>query len=165
MKNLALSILCIGLIAACSPKEESTTEDPIAVAEVVEYEYFGDSSFSTDGSVPSTKLMAYMGGKDSVEAVVSGTIAEVCQKKGCWMSMEVDNGTTMHVSYDYEFLLPMNSAGKEIVMDGYAFYDTIPVDYLRHLAEDAGKTEEEINAITEPKATLSYLATGVMIKK
>ncbi len=161
MKKALLSTLFLGLLFACNNPEEAAVEE-IAAAD---YEYFGDSTFATDKAVPSTELMAFMGDKDSVEAVVSGTIAEVCQKKGCWMSMEVDNGASMHVSYNYEFLLPMNSAGKEILMNGFAYYDTIPVSQLRHLAEDAGKTEEEINKITEPKATLAYLATGVMIKK
>ena len=162
MKKASLSLLFLGLIIACN---QPAAEVPAEETTVVEYEYFGDSTFATDHAIASTELMAFMGEKDSVEAVVSGTIAEVCQKKGCWMSMDLGNDNSMHVSYNYEFLLPMNSAGKEIIMNGYAFYDTIPVAHLQHLAEDAGKSEEEINQITEPKATLAYLATGVMIKK
>ncbi len=77
------------------------------------------------------------------------------------MNVALDDESTMHVSYDYEFLLPMNSGGKEMVMQGTAFYDTIPVNHLRHLAEDAGKSDEEIAAITEPKTTLAFLATGL----
>lgn len=166
MKNVFLSLLVASFFASCS---NSTTNEEVqedaTVAEVAEYEYFGDSTMTTDDAIPSTKLLAYMDGRDSVEAKVSGTIAEVCQRKGCWMSVEVDNGESMHVSYDYEFLLPMNSAGREMVMQGYAFTDTIPVSHLKHLADDAGKSQEEIDAITEPEVTLSFLATGVMIKK
>ena len=168
MKKLILSILALGLFVACNNSNEDaeTTENAeVAAVEVAEYEYFGDSTMTAEGAVPSTELIAYMDGRDSIEAKVSGTIAEVCQKKGCWMSVEVDNGKSMHVSYNYEFLLPMNSAGKEMVMKGYAYTDTIPVKHLKHLAEDAGKSQEEIDAITEPKVTLSFLATGVMIKK
>lgn len=168
MKKLFFSILALSLFAACnnSNEEAETTENAeVAAVEVAEYEYFGDSTMTAEGAVPSTELIAYMDGRDSIEAKVYGTIAEVCQKKGCWMSVEVDNGKSMHVSYNYEFLLPMNSAGKEMVMKGYAYTDTIPVNHLKHLAEDAGKSQEEIDAITEPKVTLSFLATGVMIKK
>jgi hypothetical protein len=162
MKKVSLSLLFLAFIASCNNAPE---EAPAEEVVVVEYEYFGDSTFATDNAIASTELMAFMGDKDSVEAVVRGSIAEVCQKKGCWMSMDIDNGNSMHVSYNYEFLLPMNSAGKEIIMNGYAFYDTIPVSHLQHLAEDAGKSQEEIDLIIEPKATLAYLATGVMIKK
>lgn len=167
MKKFIVSgMIVAGLVACNQPKEneEVTADEPVEVA-VAEYEYYGDSTMTADEAVPSTELMAYMDGRDSVEAKVIGSVAEVCQKKGCWMSVEVDNGESMHVSYNYEFLLPKNCAGKEMVMKGYAFYDTIPVKHLKHLAEDAGKSEEEIAQITEPKETLSFLATGVMIKK
>ncbi len=158
-----------GLFIACNNTQEVETteaEDTNVVEEVaVEYEYFGDSTMTAEDAIPSTELLAYMGEADEMDVKVSGTINEVCQKKGCWMNVKLDDDNTMHVSYDYEFLLPLNSAGQEIIMQGTAFYDTISVDHLRHLAEDAGKSEEEINSITEPKPTLAYLATGVMIKK
>ena len=35
---------------------------------------------------------------------------------------------------------------------------------LRHYAEDAGKTQAEINAIVEPEFRLAFTATGVMIE-
>lgn len=167
MKKFILTGLVLtGLIACNQPQEneEVAAEETVEVA-AVEYEYFGDSTMTVDDAVPSTELLAYMDGRDSIEAKVAGEVAEVCQKKGCWMSVELDNGESMHVSYNYEFLLPMNCAGKEMVMQGTAFYDTIPVNHLKHLAEDAGKSEAEIAEITEPKPTLSFLATGVMIKK
>ena len=167
MKKFILGTFALIAMVACNtntPTEENA-ENAEEVATAAAYEYFGDSTMTPDGAIPSTELIAFMDGRDSVEAKVAGTIAEVCQKKGCWMSVEVDNGKDMHVSYNYEFLLPMNSAGKEMVMQGYAYTDTIPVSHLRHLAQDAGKSQEEIDAITEPKVTLSFLATGVMIKK
>ena len=167
MKKFVLSAFVILGLVACNQNQETQEEttDNAVEETVVEYEYYGDSTMTADGAIASTELLAYMNGRDSVEAKVMGSIAEVCQKKGCWMSVEVDNGESMHVSYDYEFLPPKNCAGQEMVMKGYAFTDVIPVSHLRHLAEDAGKSEEEINAITEPKETLSFLATGVMIKK
>ena len=38
------------------------------------------------------------------------------------------------------------------------------VDYLKHLAEDANASQEEIDAITEPELALVFEATGVHIK-
>lgn len=168
MKRFAVGVFALLAVAACNntPTETETTEPTETASETVaEYEFFGDSTLTADGAIPSTELIAYMNGRDSVPVKVAGVIDEVCQKKGCWMSVAVDNGQNMHVSYNYEFLLPMNAAGKEMVMNGHAFIDTITVSQRKHLAEDAGKSQEEIDAITEPKITLSYLATGVMIKK
>ncbi len=48
-------------------------------------------------------------------------------------------------------------------MNGYAFRDVTPVDELRHYAEDAGKSKEEIAAITQPKEEMKFLASGVIL--
>ena len=42
--------------------------------------------------------------------------------------------------------------------------DTISVERLRHYAEDAGKSSDEIEKIVKPEFKLSFLADGVAIK-
>ena len=163
MKHFALTAIAALTLFACNTKEEAP-EETTELA-VVEYEYYGDSTMTADEAVSATELITFLDGRDSVPVKIAGTIAEVCQKKGCWMSVDLNENESMHVSYNYEFLLPKNCGGKDFVMQGTAFFDTIPVSHLRHLAEDAGKSEEEINTITEAKPTLAFLATGVMIKK
>lgn len=169
MKKIALFVGIALLAAACNNAQTETETISETTADATEtstkYAYFGDSTFDVSNAVPSTELLAFMEGKDSVKATVSGKIASVCKKKGCWMGVAVDDGSEMHVTYNYEFLLPLNSDGKNMIMDGYAYFDTIPVSHLKHLAEDAGKSPEEIEKITTPKATLAFLATGVMIEE
>jgi hypothetical protein len=58
----------------------------------------------------------------------------------------------------------MNSAGREAIIEGVAKIDTQSVDWLRHKAEDAGKSDEEIAAITEPELKVSFLASGVILE-
>ena len=48
---------------------------------------------------------------------------------------------------------------------GKAKMDTISVDMLRHYAEDAGDSEDEISRITEPKYVLEFIAEGVLIEQ
>ena len=43
--------------------------------------------------------------------------------------------------------------------------DTISVEMLRHYAEDAGDSEEEILKITEAEYELSFIADGVLIER
>ena len=70
----------------------------------------------------------------------------------------------MRVTFkDYAFFMPKDLAGKHVVVDGYAYVENTPVDVLRHYAEDAGKSKEEIAAITEPKREVSFEAFGVII--
>ena len=96
---------------------------------------------------------------------ISGQIIDVCPKKGCWMNVKVNTDTVFVKFKDYGFFVPKTGIeGKQILMSGKIFRDTISVDRLRHYAEDAGKSIEEINLIVEPEYTLAFTAHGVIIK-
>jgi hypothetical protein len=71
----------------------------------------------------------------------------------------------MRVTFkDYGFFVPKDSKGKEVVIEGIAMRKVTPVDELRHYAEDAGKSPEEVAAITEPVQELAFEAVGVLLK-
>ena len=48
-------------------------------------------------------------------------------------------------------------------MQGDLFLDTVAIEMLKHYAEDAGKSEEEIAQITEPSYDMGFTADGVII--
>ncbi len=98
------------------------------------------------------------------EAIIQGKINEVCTSKGCWLSMDLPNGESMRVTFkDYGFFVPTNSQGFPIILEGVGKMVETDVETLRHFAEDQGKSEEEINAITEPKKEITFEATGAII--
>jgi hypothetical protein len=66
---------------------------------------------------------------------------------------------------DYGFFMPKNIAGKEVIVNGKAFVSEVSVEEQRHYAEDAGKSEDEIAAITEVKRTYTFEADGVLLKE
>ncbi|GAB3887458.1 DUF4920 domain-containing protein [Spirosoma agri] len=118
------------------------------------------------GAIPATELAAKMDGKDKMPAKVEGTVESVCKVKGCWMKVKTGDGQTMRVSFkDYGFFVPKDIVGKTVVVAGTAESTTTPVDELRHYAEDAGKSKEEIAKITEPEKALTFVADGVIVKK
>jgi len=105
-----------------------------------------------------------MEGQDTVRIKIAATAKDVCQKKGCWMKVETADGSLMRVRFkDYGFFVPKDISGKEVVFEGIAFRDTVSVEDLKHYAEDAGKSPEEIAEITEPEVNTSFLADGVLI--
>ena len=108
-----------------------------------------------------------LGNEDVMENVkIQANINSCCQKKGCWMMVDLGNGEEMRVTFkDYGFFVPLNSEGSEVIMRGKAFMQETSVDDLKHYAEDAGKSEEEIAAITEPEFSLAFEADGVLIKE
>jgi hypothetical protein len=58
-----------------------------------------------------------------------------------------------------------SASGKKVVIDGWAYADSISVADLRHYAEDAGDSKEEIEKITQPEAEYTFMARGVIIRK
>jgi hypothetical protein len=104
---------------------------------------------------------ALQGGHSDV--IVEGTITSVCPKKGCWMRV-ADGADELFVRFkDYGFFVPMNASGHRVVMHGTATEREVSVDELRHYAEDAGKSAEEIAAITEPRMEVMFMADSVYI--
>ena len=64
---------------------------------------------------------------------------------------------------DYAFFLPQNIAGKTILLDAKVTKQETYVKELRHYAEDAGKSKEEIAKITKPKVEIRVLANGIKV--
>ncbi|WP_324721831.1 DUF4920 domain-containing protein [Salinimicrobium sp. HB62] len=103
---------------------------------------------------------------DTLSVTFKADVASVCKKKGCWMNVALEDGREVMVRFkDYAFFVPKDIENKEVIMEGKAYVIEMSVEDQRHYAEDAGKTEVEVKAITEPSITLSFLADGVKIKK
>lgn len=123
----------------------------------------GWSHYGAEGknNGPTVALGMISGGESNV--IVEATIVEVCPKKGCWMSVARD-GQELFVKFqDYGFFVPMNAAGHDVVMHGTSLAQEISVEELRHYAEDAGKTPEEIALITRPETLVTFYADSVYI--
>ena len=103
---------------------------------------------------------------DTLAATFTTKINGVCQMKGCWMTLELPGGEKSFVEFkDYAFFVPKNASGQDAVVSGKAFVSVTPVEELQHYAKDAGKSEEEIAKITEPKKEYNFMADGVLISK
>ena len=117
------------------------------------------------GAIPASSLAAKMKGVDSLAVKVTGIVNSVCQRKGCWLQVDIGEGQTMRVRFkDYAFFVPKDISGKTVVLDGYAYNSTTSVDQLRHYAEDAGKSQSEIEKITEPEVNVEFEARSVIVK-
>ncbi len=103
---------------------------------------------------------------DTLNSKIMATVKEVCQAKGCWMTLNLEDGNEVMVKFkDYGFFMPKDIAGKEVIANGKAFVEEMSVDEQKHFAEDAGQTEDEIAKITKPKKTYSFEADGVLVRE
>ncbi|MCC9044503.1 DUF4920 domain-containing protein [Myroides sp. M-43] len=149
-------------------KNQSEKEESTVVEAQKTYEYFGDSIALKEALSKTEMLKKYQDLKegDTIKVQFETTINEVCQKKGCWMNVDLGEDKKGFVRFtDYGFFAPMNAAGHEVIIDGKAFISVVSVDELKHYAKDAGKSEEEIAAIIEPKVTYAFTADGIAIVK
>lgn len=147
------SFICLVLVSlvACAPKKSTG-------------ETFG-AKFEPKNVVAAAEVKNLLKDKDSVNVMVEGKINECCQKKGCWMTVDIGNNETMHVSFkDYEFFVPKDAGGKTTVLNGVLKKTVMSVEELQHYAKDAGKSDSEIAEITEPVEEIEFVADGVIIK-
>lgn len=161
MKKIAFLVATVAMFVACNNSKVKTEE-------ANNYKSFGDSI--TANNVTEAKVLAekYNNLKvgDTAQVKFEGTIVEVCQKKGCWMTVDLGNDQTTFVRFkDYEFFVPFEAGNHNAIVEGEAFITETSVEELQHYAKDAGKSEEEIAAITQPKRELAFLANGVLIEE
>ncbi|GFZ87240.1 hypothetical protein GCM10011531_18100 [Aquaticitalea lipolytica] len=167
MKKI-VSILAITLaLVSCKDNDKKPETQEIEKQEV-NYTSVGMEINDAD-ALPAARMAEHykaMKVGDTVNSKMIGKVEEVCQSKGCWMKVDLENGEQVMVKFkDYAFFMPKDLAGKEVVLNGKAFVNEVPVDEQRHYAEDGGATPEEIAAITAPKKTFSFEADGVLIKQ
>ncbi|TAH17737.1 MAG: DUF4920 domain-containing protein [Cytophagales bacterium] len=133
-------------------------------ANAQEASFFGEK-ITEKGAIEASKLSAKMKDKKSMETKVIGTVIEVCKKKGCWMTLDIGNKQTMRVTFkDYAFFVPKDCNGKQIIVEGVAQKEITDVAALKHYAEDAGQSKEEIAKINKPKEEYTFEAKGVILK-
>ena len=97
---------------------------------------------------------------------IEGEILSSCPMKGCWMKIKSEEDTILVRFKDYGFFVPKDGiVGDKTIINGKLSIDTLSVTLLRHYAEDAGKSSEEINKIIEPEVSMTFLAEGVLIRK
>lgn len=98
------------------------------------------------------------------EGPVKGKVVEVCKAMGCWAKLERQDGSTVLIKVkDHEFAMPEDIVGKTVVADGIAEIKETSVSMLKHYAEDAGKSKEEIDRIKEPKKEVVVSVKGVKV--
>lgn len=165
MKKVLFILVLTAITFAC--KNESKTTEVNQDSQDMAYASFGDQ-IEAEGAISAAEMAQKFESLtvgDTISTKVSATINEVCQMKGCWMTLDLGNEQEVRVSFkDYGFFVPLNAEGEAIV-NGKAYISETTVDELRHYAEESGKTADEIAAITEGKKTFAFVADGVLIKQ
>lgn len=152
---LILSVLFTGFVANAQPPKVPADAGTV----------FGQAT-TAENAISVDELYAIMNSKKEQKEMtvkLKGVVTQVCEKEGCWIKVKSPNGSMMVKMKDHKFLVPLVLNGKTIVIDGIADEKLTSVEQLRHFAEDAGKSKEEIARITEAKKEIVVQAKGILV--
>ena len=169
MKKLFFIALAGSMILACQPKEQTeevTVEEVVTAEASMEGLSFYGEEITVENADDLASIMDKVAPGDTVAVKVKGTINATCAMKGCWMNLDGPEGDVRVTFKDYGFFVPKEGMeGNEAIVEGIAVKSTTDVETLKHYAKDAGKSEEEIAAITEPQEGIAIIANGVVIRE
>lgn len=155
MKKIVLS-LAVGFMTLVA-----TAQPPAGDARPGEW--YGEK-VNPKGAVDIAEIPAKLAKTETIDTKIKAKVLDVCPKKGCWIQLAVNDSTTAFVKMkDYGFFLPLAAKGKTVVIDGEIKLKTTTVEELKHYAEDAKKSKEEIAAITKPEKEIRVTAKGIVI--
>lgn len=132
------------------------------------YDPYG-TSFTPEGAVPVRAALAEPEAYVGQEVKLEGVVQEVCQMKGCWLTLDAGAGAYVRVhvartdSGDYAFTVPKEISGRRVVVQGLLEQQTLTADEQRHLAEDAGAAPDSAAVVPQPEYQIT--ASGVLVEK
>ncbi|MFK7953444.1 MAG: DUF4920 domain-containing protein [Ekhidna sp.] len=122
-----------------------------------QYQSFGNEISSEKVENLSTLLASVDENESTFK--VKGVVEEVCQMKGCWMTLKNEDGASVRITFkDYGFFVPKNISGKEVILEGVAFKEMLEEDVAKHYAEDGGLEYDE-----SMRDQISFVASGVLV--
>lgn len=165
--NLVLRFCAVICLIFTSCKNDTTAKKATEIEkDIPAFTSFGDV-ISSENVLTSEEMLAKfnaMSVGDTMQVKFASSINEVCSKKGCWMKLPLTTDTETMVRFkNYGFFMPLDSKGKEVIVQGKAFVKETSVKELQHYAEDAGKSKEEIAKIIAPKKEFAFVANGVLL--
>ena len=94
---------------------------------------------------------------------VTGTVEQVCAKKGCWMALKGEAGepTVRITAKGYAYFVPRSAAGMFATVKGEVAVRKIDVATARHYAEEAGT---DPGAITEDQLEVAVASVGLELR-
>ena len=166
MKKLALIFsIMVSTVAFSQESQAKKMGPPEGKAMVGEVYGAGVSEKAEKSAMTTKKLDQKLKKSEKAEKVaVKGKVVKVCDKKGCWFTVETDNNEKFFVKMkDYAFFVPTALEGKNVILEGNAEMKVTSVDEQKHYAEDAKKPQAEIDAITKPEEEIRFVASGIKV--
>ena len=113
-------------------------------------DYFG-SEITLEEKTTIASLISNSEENTGKEFLISGVMADVCQKKGCWMELKEGEQSMLVRFKDYAFFMPKDGFGREVLAQGIYSFETYE--------------EENAAGEIEMKPNHSFIASGVILEQ
>lgn len=127
---------------------------------VAEKPFYGEE-IKAKKAVPLESVLQNYAKYENKDVVMEAKVAKVCQKKGCWMTLEGSEKTFRVTFHNYGFFVPATLIGKKVWVKGPLKRAELSIADTKHYLEDAGASKEKIAAVTKPSFEYSIVAKGV----
>jgi hypothetical protein len=96
--------------------------------------------------------------------ILEGTVAAVCQKKGCWMELKPADGETgVRVTFkDYGFFVPKDAAGLKVRAEGKIKLTDLSKEDVQHMEEEGAHICKNADGTA---SEIGFVAYGVELYK
>jgi len=133
----------------------------------VRYASFGEPmKMSDETPLPVDQVLGNIDQYSGKYVRVTGNVTAVCEKKGCWLKMDDATGKELFVKFTCPIsgrLVPLEAMGKTVIAEGTLKVKEISEAEARHMAEDAGRPQAEIEKIVGPRKQISLMAPSAKV--
>jgi hypothetical protein len=141
----AFALACASSNAETPPAATAPASAP--AQDDAAWKYFG-APFTVASSQPAAVVLADPAAHAGKPVRLTGELAEVCQKMGCWAVVRDDKGQSVRITMkDHGFGIDKDTAGKKVDVEGVLESKPVDPKQLEHFAgegatqhPEAGKT-------------------------
>jgi len=169
IKLFVLSAVATAPVVGCNKHHDTSTgsaaRDARASVNVVIYASYGEAVKPDGQATPAATVLGDLPAYEGKPVRVAGTVSKVCERKGCWLEM-TDGGRELFVKFTCPIdgrLIPMEAIGKSAIVEGQLAIKEIPEADPRHLAEEGGKTPEQVAKIIGPQKQVTLKSAGGIV--
>jgi hypothetical protein len=149
---------------APAPSEGHAAEAPAAAATAeAGPQHFGEA-FTVQETLPAKTLLADPSAHVGKTVRVEGRIADVCQKKGCWLVLTDEEKNLRVTMKDHAFGVDMGSAGATAVIEGTLVEKANDPEEAAHYASES-KNPDAMPEKSAGEKKFELVATAVEIKR
>ena len=95
------------------------------------------------------------------EILVQGKAVQVCQKKGCWLTLGSTSSDVRVTFKGYKFFVPFSLKDQNVKVQGLLKEEIVSVADQKHYLKDENRAQTEIDQVTAEKKTYTIVASSV----